>query len=159
MSSGAHDLIGDLGAARDEFFSTLDAIDPRHLNAAGLIGEWGARELVAHLGYWTGHAVEIIHAVESGRRGEAGMNGSSVDEVNATVARVARQTDLARVRTREAASAQALVERLGGIDPALLSERLPGGATLEEGIIVGGSAHYREHLAELRLRGMTDEPH
>ena len=69
---------------------------------------------------------------------------------NETVARVARQTDLATVRKREAASVQALIERLATIDPALLAAPLPDGATLAQGVREDGSEHYREHTDDLR---------
>ena len=92
----------------------------------------------------------MIHAVETGRAAEVGIDEPSVDERNETVARVARQTDLATARKREAASAQALLDRLAGIDPSMLSQSLPDGATLAQGIREDGSEHYREHTADLR---------
>lgn len=143
-------MVDELVAARADFLAALQAIEPARLTAPDLVGDWSARELVAHLGYWAGHAVEVIHAMENGRGDEVGLGEPPVDEMNETVARVARQTDLATARRREAASAQALIERLGGLDPVLLSQRLPDGATLEEGIREDGSAHYREHLDALR---------
>lgn len=150
MTSATDALVDELTAARGEFFAALEAIAPARLNAPGLVGEWSARELVAHLGYWAGHAVEVIHAVESGRSDEVGLGEPPVDELNETVARVARSTTLATVRKREAASAQALTDRLLALDAGLLAERLPDGATLEEGIREDGAAHYREHTEALR---------
>ena len=143
-------LVDDLRAARDELFEGLSAVRPDSMTTPGLIGSWSARELIAHLGYWVGHAAEVIHAVEDGRADEVGAGEPSVDEVNETVARIARQTDLATVRKREAASVEALVERVQALDPSLLAVRLPDGATLEEGIREDGPIHYREHLADLR---------
>lgn len=143
-------LVDDLRAARDELFEGLSAVRPDSMTTPGLIGSWSARELIAHLGYWVGHAAEVIHAVEEGRADEVGAGEPSVDEVNETVARIARQTDLATVRKREAASVEALVERVQALDPSLLAVRLPDGATLEEGIREDGPIHYREHLADLR---------
>jgi hypothetical protein len=143
-------LVDDLRAARDELFEGLSAVRPESLTTPGLIGSWSARDLIAHLGYWAGHAAEVIHAVEEGRADEVGVGEPSVDEVNETVARIARQTDLATVRKREAASVEALVERVEALDPSLLAVRLPDGATLEEGIREDGPIHYREHLADLR---------
>jgi Mycothiol maleylpyruvate isomerase N-terminal domain len=151
-------LVEELRDERDAFFRTLDTFAPGSLTTPGLIGEWSARELIAHLGYWTGHATEVIHAAEQGRIEEIGAGEPSVDEVNATVARVARTTELATVRTREAASVEALVERLLLLDAALLGARLPDGATLEEGIREDGAAHYREHAADLR-RVLEARPH
>jgi hypothetical protein len=143
-------LAEELRAERDAFYRTLDAVAPDSMTTPGLVGEWSARDLIAHLGYWAGHATEVIHAAEQGRIDEVGIGEPPVDEVNATVARVARTTELATVRTREAASVEALVERLRLLDPALLAERLPDGATLEGAIREDGAAHYREHGEELR---------
>src|SRR5688572_6147214 len=100
-------LVHELTAARDAFFAALSVVSPESWTTPGLIGEWSARELIAHLGYWAGHGVEAIHAVETGRADEFGADRPEVEEVNATVARVARQTDLATVRKREAASVDA----------------------------------------------------
>ena len=143
-------LVEELRDERDAFFRALDAVAPESMTTPGLVGEWSGRDLVAHLGYWAGHATEVIHAVEQGRIDEVGVGEPPVDDVNATVARVSRSTELATVRRREVASVDALVERLLLLEPALLGERLPDGATLEEGIREDGAAHYREHTEELR---------
>ena len=143
-------LVDELLVARAALLEELAAISPESMTTPGLVGEWSARELIAHLGYWAGHAVEIIHAAEEGRLEELGADEPSVDQVNETVARVARETDLATVRKREAASIEVLVERLRALDPSLLTQLVPDGASLEEGIIEDGAAHYREHADELR---------
>jgi len=143
-------LIDDLTAARQELFDVLDRVSPASMTTGGLVGDWSGRELIAHLGYWAGNAVEVIHAVEEGRADEVGEGKPPTDEVNDTVARVARETDLAIVRKREAASVEALVERLRRLDPSLLDTRLPDGATLEGGIAEDGADHYRGHAEELR---------
>lgn len=158
MADGTGELAAELRGARDEFLSTLSSIAASSMTTPGLVGEWSARELIAHLGYWVGHAVEIIHAVEEGRADEAGLGDMSVDEVNATVARVARGTDLATVRKREAASVETLLKRLATLDASLLATRLPDGGTLGEGIREDGAAHYREHAEELR-RTLQTRPH
>lgn len=151
-------LINELRDARAELLAALDAVAPESMTTPGLIGEWSGRELIAHLGYWAGHATEIIHAVEVGRLDEVGEDDPSVDDVNETVARVARSTELAVVRRREEAAVEALVERLTTVDPELLAERLPDGATLEEGIREDGAGHYREHAAELH-QVLEETPH
>lgn len=143
-------LVAELVAARDEFLAALDTVDPARLAQPGLVGEWSARELVAHLGYWSGHAVEVIHSAELGATESFDEGRPSVDEINATVARVARDTDLPTVQARERASVEALVERLGTLDPALLDLRLPDGATVEQGVREDGAEHYQEHANELR---------
>ncbi|MBA2632366.1 MAG: maleylpyruvate isomerase N-terminal domain-containing protein [Chloroflexi bacterium] len=148
---GTDRLVEELRGERDALFRVLDAVAPESMTTPGLVGEWSARELIAHLGYWAGHAVEAIHAVETGHAGEFGADQPSVDDVNATVARIARQASLATVRKREAASVDAFDERLRGMDASLLATRLPHhGLALEEAIREDGASHYREHADELR---------
>ena len=147
---GTDALVEDLRRERDAFMAMLASVDPGSMTTPGLVGEWSAREAVAHLGYWAGHAAEVIHAVEMGRADEAGVGELSVHEVNATVARVAQETPLATVLKREAASVEALIERLTTMDPALLATVLPGGATLEAAVGEDASVHYREHAEDLR---------
>jgi hypothetical protein len=144
-----HGLIDELTSARSGFLATLDAIDPARRDRPGLIGEWGARELVAHLGYWAGRVVDVIRALEDGHVEEAYDGQLPVDEVNETVARVARETDLATVRKREAASVEALVTELRRMDPALLDDQLPSGASLEALVREDGPDHYRQHTEDL----------
>jgi hypothetical protein len=149
-------LIADLERERHILFAMLDNVEAGSLTTPGLLGEWSARELIAHLGYWTGHATEVIHLLEVGRIEEDDLGGQTVDEINATVARIARDTPVATVRKREAASVDALVERLQSLDPARLAEILPDGATLDRGIREDASDHYHEHAEELRR--VLEEP-
>jgi hypothetical protein len=143
-------LIDELTAARVDFYAALDAVEPASLTTPGLHGEWSARELVAHLGYWAGYVVEVIRAVEDGRVEELYADRAPVDEVNATVARVARKTDLATVRKREAGSVEALMDELRRLDPSLLDAPLPSGYPLEALVREDGLDHYREHAEGLR---------
>lgn len=143
-------LIDELTTARRELFELIDRISPDSMTTPGLVGEWSGREVIAHLGYWAGNAVEVIQAVEEGRADEVDEAKPPTDEVNETVARVARDTDLATVRKREAATVDVLIERLGRMDPGLLAARLPDGDALAEGISADAGQHYRQHAGELR---------
>lgn len=143
-------LVDELTGARSSLMELLDRVAPGSMTTPGLVGEWSGRELIAHLGYWAGNTVEVIHSVEEGRADEVGEGKPPTDEVNDTVARVARDTDLATVRTREAASIEALLDRLRRMDSSLLGVVLPGGATLEAAIREDGPEHYREHADDLR---------
>ena len=143
-------LVAELVAARDDFLAALDAVEPARLAGQSLVGEWSARELIAHLGYWSGHVVEVIQAAERGATESFGEGRPSVDDINATVARVARETDLATAQARERASVEVLVDRLRTLDPTLLDLSLPDGATVEQRIREDGAEHYREHAYELR---------
>ena len=143
-------LIDDLTAARQALLDALDRVSPASMTTPGLLGDWSGREVLAHVGYWAGNAVEVIHAVEEGRADEVGEGKPPTDEVNDTVARVARETNMPTVRKREAATVEALIERLRRLDAGLLPTVLPDGATLERSIAEEGADHYRQHAEDLR---------
>lgn len=140
----------DLVAARDEFVAALDDVDPALLTAPGLAGQWSARELLAHLGYWTGHAAEALHTAAESRATDFGEDELDVDERNAVVARVAAETDLATVRKREGAAFDALLAALRAAEPAWLAERVSYGDSIEQVVRDDGADHYREHTADIR---------
>lgn len=150
MADSTDLLVAELVAARDDFLVALDEVGAERLMRPGLVGEWGAGELIAHLGYWAGHAVDVIQAAERGTTDSLGEGDRGVDDINATVARVARQSDLAAVQARELASFEALRERLALLDPSLLNVPLRDGATVEQGVREDGAEHYREHTGDLR---------
>ena len=145
-------ILDDLRRERDGFLAALDDADPALLTVPGLVGEWSARELLAHLGYWTGHAAEAIHRAEQGVLHEFGTDDPAfdVDAVNETVARVAAETDLATVRLREEAAYAALVERLAAADDAWLLDTTGYRDTLEQVLREDGPEHYHEHTLDLR---------
>ena len=143
-------LVDELTRERDALFEVLASVSEESMTTPGLVGDWSGRDLIAHVGYWTGHAGELIHELEQGRIDDIGAGQLPTDEVNETVARIARTTDLSTVRRREAASFDALVERIRAMEPALLELMLPDGASVAQGIREDGAAHYREHADELR---------
>jgi hypothetical protein len=140
----------ELDEARAAFLAAVSELTPTQVGSPHLVGGWGLREVIAHLGYWTGHLVEAIHLVEQDRADEFEDVTGHVEERNDTVAGVARETDLATVRRREEASFLALAARLAGLDPGLLAVRLPSGDTLADQLRIDGPEHYREHEADIR---------
>jgi DinB superfamily len=153
-------LSDELVRARDEFLAALGDVDAALLTTPGLSGQWSAREMLAHLGYWTGHAAEALHHAAQGRTEDFGQDEMDVDERNAVVARVAAQTELATVRQREQAAFEALLTAMQRADPAWLDERVAYGDSLEQVIRDDGADHYQEHAAEIRawFAGGEDEP-
>ena len=143
-------LVAELIEARELFLAALADVDPALLQAPGLAGEWSAHELVAHLGYWAGHAAEALHHAAEGRADEFGEADMDVDERNAVVARVAAETDLATVRKREQAAFEALLAALGELDAGVLAERVAYGDTVEQVVRDDGADHYREHALDVR---------
>jgi len=151
MTAGTR-LADELLDARAGLLRALDALPAPDLARDDLVGERGARELLAHLGYWAGHSAEAIHRVVLGQAADFDAEGPDVEQRNATGARVARQTPLATVRAREEGAALALAERLRALAPELLSVPLPDGSTLEQQVRLDGADHYREHAEQLSRR-------
>ncbi|MBA3688206.1 MAG: maleylpyruvate isomerase N-terminal domain-containing protein [Chloroflexi bacterium] len=144
------ELLDDLATARDEFLAAVADIDPTLRTTPGLVGDWSARDLLAHVGYWAGHAAESLHRAEQGELSEFGRDDISVDERNEVVARVARDTAYATVSSREQAAYEAFVARLSAVDPELLPDRDADGDSLEEIVGFDGAGHYREHTLDVR---------
>ncbi|HET7082858.1 MAG TPA: maleylpyruvate isomerase N-terminal domain-containing protein [Candidatus Limnocylindria bacterium] len=144
------ELLDGLTSARDDFLAALADIDPALRTTPGLVGDWSARDLLAHVGYWAGHGAESLHRAELGELSEFGRDDLSVDDRNAVVTRVARETDYATVASREQGSYEAFVARLTAVDPESLDDRDADGDTLEEIIAFDGGDHYREHILDIR---------
>jgi len=144
------ELLDGLASAREAFLAAMADIDPALRTTSGLVGDWSARDLLAHVGYWTGHAAESLHRAAQGELNEFGRDELSVDDRNEVVTKVARETDYATVATREQGAYDAFVTRLAAVDPESLSDRDADGDTLEEIIAFDGADHYREHTLDIR---------
>lgn len=143
-------LVEDLNRARDEFLKAVGDVDPGLRTAPGLVGDWSARELLAHVGYWAGHVAEALHRAEQGELAEFGHDELSVDERNVVVARVAAEADYATAASREQGAYEAFATRLGAVERDTLEERDADGNTLAQIIADDGADHYREHMLDVR---------
>jgi hypothetical protein len=144
------ELLHGLKAAREEFLAAIGDIDPSLRTTPGLVGDWSARELLAHVGYWTGHAAEALHRAGQGELAAYGKDELSVDDRNAVVARVAAETDYATAAKREQGAYEAFAEHLATVDTESLGECDADGDTLEEIVAFDGADHYREHTLDIR---------
>jgi len=153
------ELLKGLQAARADFLAAIADVDPALRTTPGLAGEWSARELLAHVGFWAGHASEAIHRAEEGELADFGAGEITVDERNVIVARVATETDYPTVAAREASAFEAFAELLARADPEWLGEHDASGDSLEEIIGYDGADHYREHTLDIRswFDGSNDE--
>ena len=144
------DLAQEAVAARSEFLDAVRSLTPTQREANHLVGEWGLREITAHLGYWSGNVAEVLHHAEQGRAMEFGAGEAEVDDRNEVVARVARETDMPTVTKREEAAFTALLDRLRRADPEWLAHQLADGETIGHLVQEDGVDHYRNHAADLR---------
>jgi len=144
------DLVRDLDAAREDLSAALAAADPALLTTPGLVGEWSARELVAHLAHWDDWASTCLEAL--GADGlEALVTGEwDVDAQNAAVATEVASLSMSAVRDREAESYERFAGLLADLDPAQLALNAPWGGTVESIVMENGAEHYSEHSAHIR---------
>lgn len=151
-------LLADADAARDEASAALGDADPTLLTAPGLIGEWSARELVAHLAHWDDWASTCLDAASRGTLAELASDSWDVDAQNAAVAEQVASLPMSAVRDGEAQSYQRFVDRLSALHPSLLDLAAPWGGTVETIVRENGPDHYAEHAAHLRAWfGADDE--
>ena len=144
------ELLDGLRSGRAEFLAAVADIDPALRTTPGLVGDWSARELLGHVGYWAGHAAESLYRAAQGELAGFGRDELSVDERNAVVARVAAEADYATVAQREQGAFEQFATRLAAVDPEGLGERDADGDTLEEIVAFDGADHYREHTLDVR---------
>jgi hypothetical protein len=139
--------------------SVLARIDPELLTAQGLVGDWSARELLAHLGHWADWATRVVDHAADGRLEDLVTGEWDVDAQNARVASEMAGRSMDEALDREAAAYDALLARLRVTDPALLAVVTPWGATVEGSVIENGPAHYDEHALQIRAWfGDASEP-
>lgn len=143
-------LVTELTEARDSFSAALEAVDPRLLDAPGLVGDWNARQLVAHLAHWDDWASTCLEAAAGDGLEQLAVGDWDVDAQNAAVA--ARSADQAfdAVRDEEATAFERFAERLAALEPSLLEHEAPWGGTVEAIVRENGPDHYAEHAAHLR---------
>ena len=154
-------LLAELRQARDDFSAAMAQADPELLTAPGLVGDWSARELVAHLAHWCDWGSTCMEAAAGGGLASVASDEWDVDAQNAEVARWAADRTMAEVLDREAAAYERFALRLSTLDPPLLAEEAPWGGTLETVVLENGAEHYAEHTAHVRdwfVADDADEP-
>jgi len=144
------ELRRELADARDELSAALADADPALLTAPGLVGDWSARELVAHLAHWNNWASTCLAAAVDGGLDDLVGHTWDVDAQNADVAREAASLAMSAVRDREAESYERFAGLLSALDPSLLAMPAPWGGTMETIVIENGPGHYAEHAQHVR---------
>lgn len=152
------ELRRELDAARDELSVALEGADPTLLTVPGLVGEWSARELVAHLAHWADWASTCLDAAAAGTLEGIGSDDWDVDAQNADVAAGVASSSMSAVRDREAEAYERLASRLASLDPALLAMPAPWGGTLDTIVVENGPGHYAEHAEHVREWFRADQP-
>jgi hypothetical protein len=125
-----------------EFQATVSAMDEAELEAPARVGEWSAKDLLAHVGRWCDAAVMVIDNRLAGR-----PRGETYDDYEAWNARWAeedRNLSVEQARQR----CEAGYARLRGVIADLPTERWD--KVVRGWVHASGVEHLEEHLADLR---------
>jgi hypothetical protein len=143
-------LVRELQDAREGFVGAVADVDPDLFTAAGLLGPWSARDLVAHVAFWCDHGADALELASSGRGGDFDYDSSQTDAINEEVFAGASTLTPMEAYEREQVSFERFRDVLAELDPALLDLTLGNGDTVEEVVRYDGPDHYAEHTDHIR---------
>lgn len=157
MPERAQHLAAELAEAREAFSAALERMDPELLTTPGLVREWSAREVVAHLAHWDRWATRCLEHPTAEGLASLITGEWDVDGQNAEVVARAMGRQMNAVRDEEADAYAAFVTALEGLEAdAALDVVTPWGGTLETIVRENGPDHYRRHAAGV-LAWFSDE--
>lgn len=152
-------LLAEADAERERFLAAVDAVDRELETTPGIVGDWSARDLVAHVAWWCDHGADALELAASGRGDEFAYDGDQTDAMNADALPGWQALSMAAARAEEERAFQRLRAVVAGLDAALLDHRLGNGDTTEAVIRYDGPGHYNEHTADVRAWfGDASEP-
>lgn len=152
-------LLRELEGARAAFRQALGDVDPDLLTAPGLMETWSARDLVAHVGFWSDHGARALELASAGRGPEFDYDATRTDAMNAEMIAAAAGMSPVEAADRESAAFDRFRRALAALAPGLLDEVLGNGDTVERVIRYDGPDHYAEHTEHLRAWfGGDEEP-
>ncbi|GAB4216794.1 MAG: hypothetical protein OHK0022_58340 [Roseiflexaceae bacterium] len=148
-------LIDELDAARAALLASIAGLDEAALDRKGLVGEWSAKNVLAHIAGWEVWVIEMLQTRLEGGELPDHLRAAAADEHAFNAAQVAEREELTPdeqlmelERTREE-----LLALLRGLDPARLEDPKPWpsakssiAAYLRASLI----QHDQEHAAYLR---------
>lgn len=152
-------LLAEADAERERFLAAIDSVDPELETTPGIVGDWSARDLVAHVAWWCDHGADALELATSGRGDEFAYDRNQTDVMNADALAGWQALSMAAARAEEARAFARLCERIADLDAALLDHPLGNGDTPEAIIRYDGPGHYNEHTADVRAWfGDASEP-
>lgn len=143
-------LLSELERERATFRLALADVDPDLATTPGLVEQWSARDLVAHVAFWSDHGAAALALAASGRGAEFDYDTARTDAMNADVFREAAGLTPAEAADRESEAFGRFRDTLADLDPGLLDLAFGNGHTVEQVVRYDGPDHYAEHTAHLR---------
>ena len=151
-------LVNELQDAREAFVGAVADVDPDLFTAPGLVGDWSARDLVAHVAFWSDHGADALELAASAKGGDFDYDSSQTDAINEEVFAGASTLTPMEAYEREQVAFERFRDVLSELDPALLDLTLGNGDAVEKVVRYDGPDHYAEHTKHVRawFNGRTE---
>ena len=143
-------LLVELDAAHEVFHELLGRVDAELVAVPGVMEDWSVRDIVHHLAVWCDHGSEAIALAASGNGAEFAYSTADTDAMNERFLAEGRTVSPNEALRREERAFAGFRERIAGLDPALVGQRLGNGDTVGDVIVYDGPEHYTEHSEHLR---------
>lgn len=143
-------LVSELMDARDAFVSALADVEPDLFTTPGIVEAWSARDLVAHVAFWSDHGADALELAASGRGADFDYESSETDAINEEVFAGASTLTPMEAYEREQVAFERFRDDLADLDPALLDLALGNGDRVLAVVRYDGPDHYAEHAAHIR---------
>lgn len=151
MSAERRDaLVDQLATARDAFLTALTDVEADLFTTPGLLEEWSARDLVAHVAFWSAHGADALELAAAGRGPDFDYDSSQTDAMNAEVFAGASTLPPKEAYERERVAFDRFRDGLAALDPRLLDLTLGNGDMVEAVVRYDGPDHYAEHTEHVR---------
>ena len=142
------ELIQRLDAAYQDFRSAVEGLDEPHFDNKWLDGQWGAREITAHLTGWLGQLSGGLERMSRGEKPQPeGVDWSDSDRWNATFASHAKGKKYAQILEE----LEHGMESFKKAAMMVAEDRYGEGKTANRLFDGAGIVHFAEHAAVIRL--------
>jgi peptidoglycan/xylan/chitin deacetylase (PgdA/CDA1 family) len=151
-------LVTELQDAREAFVGAVADVDPDLFTAPGLLGAWSARDLVAHVAFWSDHGADALELAAAGKGGDFDYDSTQTDAINEEVFAGASTLTPMEAYEREQVAFERFRDVLSQLDPSLLDLTLGNDDTVEKVVRYDGPDHYAEHTEHIRdwFNGRTE---
>lgn len=148
------DVLQQIENAHVEFERSLEGLGEEVLSRLPVIGEWTAKDIMAHVVAWEAEAVTAIAQLPTGARPRyAGLAENALDRLNAKWHAENRDRPLDRVRADFEGVHKQMLRRAQALsDKDLFTPgqfKWRSGGTLAEWILGDGCEHIREHAKQI----------
>ena len=151
MSTEQRDrLVQELQDAREAFVGAVADVDPDLFAAPGLLGPWSARDLVAHVAFWSDHGADALELAASGKGGDFDYDSAQTDAINEEVFAGSSTLTPMEAYEREQIAFERFRDALAELDPGVLDLTLGNGDTVEKVVRYDGPDHFAEHTEHVR---------